>query len=144
MDAGESFEMAAIREVKEETLIDVELVGVLKVEHDIFGSEGRMRVIFLGKPVDPDQVPKSEPDDESMGAAYLTVEEMQALGAKRKLRGREPLEWAEFIVAGGRAAPLSILGGETGKKRPLDEEPLVTVAVESEDAEPAGAASSSS
>jgi 8-oxo-dGTP pyrophosphatase MutT (NUDIX family) len=130
VDGGESFGEAAKREVKEETLIDVDLVGVLKVEHDVMGEMGRMRVIFLGKPADPEQMPKSEPDSESMGAAYLTLDEMRKYEALGQLRGREPLEWAEFIEAGGKASPLSILGPETGTKRPLDEDPLVSVEVD--------------
>jgi 8-oxo-dGTP pyrophosphatase MutT (NUDIX family) len=75
----ESFFEAAVREVKEETGIDAELKGILRVEHSSTGLVGRMRVIFLGVPCDPSQEPKSEPDSESDGAAWLSVKEMETM-----------------------------------------------------------------
>lgn len=129
VDYGETFAEAAVREVKEETGIDVRLKGVLKVEHSSFGKSARMRVVFLGEPSDADQEPKSVPDAESLGAAWLSVEDMERLKAGRKLRGSEPLQWAKFVEAGGLAAPLSILGDEGSGARPLDEPAVVTVEV---------------
>ncbi|CAE7554207.1 yif1b-b, partial [Symbiodinium sp. KB8] len=129
VDYGETFAEAAVREVKEETSIDVRLKGVLKVEHSAFGKSARMRVIFLGEPADPDQEPKSVPDAESQGAAWLSVEDMERLAAGRKLRGAEPLEWAKFVEAGGLAAPLSILGDEGSAARAVGEPAGVTVEV---------------
>ena len=53
VDAGETFEEAAIRETKEEAGIDVNLRGILRVEHSLVSSDcARMRVIFLAEPVD--------------------------------------------------------------------------------------------
>jgi len=129
VDGGESFHDAAVREVREETLIDVKLVGVLNVQWEPMGDAARMRVIFLGEPADPDQAPKSEPDDESEGAAWHSLDELRALGRASQLRGREPLSWAEYVEGGGVAAPLSILGPESFGSRPAGEPAGVTVDV---------------
>ena len=41
---------AAVRECKEEAGIDVELKGILKIDHGVKGDNGRMRVIFYAEP----------------------------------------------------------------------------------------------
>lgn len=59
LDKGESFKEAAIREAKEESGMDVELLGVLAVE---FNPDGcKHRNIFLAQPKDPNQLPKQIP-----------------------------------------------------------------------------------
>lgn len=59
VDAGETFSMAAHRETKEEAGIDIEIMGVLRVEHGLMGGDSaRMRVIFYAEPRDLGQVPK--------------------------------------------------------------------------------------
>ncbi len=53
VDAGESFQKAAVRECKEEAGINIDIKGVLRVEHSVNGgSEARMRVIFYAEPKD--------------------------------------------------------------------------------------------
>ena len=59
VDAGETFRMAAVRECMEEAGIDIELKGVIAVEHRLFSESGyKMRVIFYAEPRDPNQIPK--------------------------------------------------------------------------------------
>ena len=55
VDEGESFQQAARRECKEEASINIDIKGVLRVEHSVQGdgSEARMRVIFYAEPKDP-------------------------------------------------------------------------------------------
>ncbi len=54
VDPGESFDAAAYRECREEANIDIELKGVLRVEHALQGSDSaRMRLIFYAEPIDP-------------------------------------------------------------------------------------------
>ena len=50
VDYGESFKKAALRECKEEAGIDVDLKGILKVDHGVKGDQGRMRVIYYAEP----------------------------------------------------------------------------------------------
>ena len=70
-----------------------------------------MRVLFLARPQDPGSVtPKGTPCYESAGAAWATVEEVQA-GAL-PLRGQEPRVWLPYVAAGGPVYPLSLLTRE--------------------------------
>ena len=50
VDYNESFIDAAKRECLEEAGVQVDLKGVLRVEHGVGGEEARMRVIFYGEP----------------------------------------------------------------------------------------------
>ena len=107
VEAGESLTNAAIREVHEETGVPIKLDGVLRVEHSPGPDGARMRVIFTGSPID-DSEPKSVADDESMGAAYLTIPEIRA----RPLRGAELGGLLEHVANGGQVFPLDVLGHE--------------------------------
>ena len=75
----------------------------------------RLRVIFFARPKDADQLPKSIPDYESAGAAWVGIHE---LGAGRegerqegslRLRGGEPVKWFSYVAGGGAVYPLSLL-----------------------------------
>jgi 8-oxo-dGTP pyrophosphatase MutT (NUDIX family) len=97
VDPGESLTNAARRETMEEAGIDVELKGILAIEHtpSINNSTGesfvRMRVIFYAEPVDVMQLPKSSPDFESAGACWCSYDQILR---GMKLRGKEPVQWA--------------------------------------------------
>lgn len=111
IDSGEMPTTAAIREAKEEAGIDVNLTGVLRVECSPPRAGGRymrMRYIFYGEPVDEAQPPKTFPDYESVGACWVSADEIATL----KLRGSEPLEWFEYVARGGAIHPLSLLTHE--------------------------------
>jgi phosphatase NudJ len=109
VEAGESLTDAAVREVFEETGVPVRLDGILRVEHTPgAGALGtRVRVLFTGTPID-DTAPKTTADDESLGAAYLTLEEIRAL----PLRGSELSALLESVAAGRQVFPLELLGPE--------------------------------
>lgn len=62
VDLGESFEEAAKRECMEEAGIEINLKGVLRVEHKVTGDKARMRVVFFAEPIDENQHPKSIAD----------------------------------------------------------------------------------
>lgn len=52
---GENFADTALRESVDEAGIEIELKGVIAIEHHRFGDIGvRMRVIFYAEPKDPD------------------------------------------------------------------------------------------
>jgi len=107
VEPGESFTEAAIRETLEEAGIAIELDGVIRVEHSPFADGARMRVLFTAHPAD-DRPPKSEPDEESLGAAWVTLAELDRL----PLRGDEVRELFELVARGGTVCPLAVLGVE--------------------------------
>jgi ADP-ribose pyrophosphatase YjhB (NUDIX family) len=109
VEPGEALADAAVREVFEETGVPIRIDGILRVEHDP-GEEGghvRVRILFTGSPID-DTAPKTTADDESLGAAYLTLAEIRAL----PLRGAELGALLESIADGRQVFPLDLLGPE--------------------------------
>src|ERR1041384_762570 len=76
VEPGERTLADASGEGLEETVVQVRPDGVLRVGHAPGEASARIRVIFLGSPLD-DTEPKTVPDDESLGAAYLTLDEIR-------------------------------------------------------------------
>jgi 8-oxo-dGTP pyrophosphatase MutT (NUDIX family) len=107
VEPGESITTAAIREVHEETGVPIRLDGVLRVEHTLDEYGARIRVLFVGSPID-DTPPKTTADEESLGAAYLTLEEIR----ERKVRGAELGVLLESVLNGRQVFPLELLGRE--------------------------------
>lgn len=116
VDAGETFAQAAIRETMEEAGVDVELKGILKVEHKLYPPAGdddddgrhyyKMRVLFYAEPKDVNRCePKSIADHDSLGAEWVTPQEFRQ---KKKIRGNELLEYASLVVK-GKIYPLDVL-----------------------------------
>ena len=75
VEAGESFADAAVRETREEAGVPVRVTGVLRIEHSPTKAGSRIRVLFLAEPTD-DTPPKSEPDDESLRAEWVALDEL--------------------------------------------------------------------
>jgi len=107
VEAGETFEAAALRETLEESGVPVRCIGVIRVEHSPSPSGARLRVVFLAEPVD-DTPPKSVPDEESLGAAWVGVNEL----SRHPLRGQEVRELLEYVAAGGAVFPVEVLQAE--------------------------------
>jgi phosphatase NudJ len=63
--------------------------------------------VYSGSPRD-DTPPKTTPDEESLGAAYLTLDEI----AKLPLRGADLRGLLEAVAAGRQVFPLDMLGRE--------------------------------
>lgn len=105
VEPGESIMDAAVRETLEETGVPVRLDGVLRVEHspDPRGS-ARCRVFFAASPVD-DRPPRAVPNEESLGAAWVTLAELDAY----PLRGEEVRSIFRYLAAGGAVYPLTVL-----------------------------------
>jgi len=81
VDDGETVEQAAIREAKEETGFNVELSK--KIGEWFDEDAGRTRVLFSAKSFDGQLTIK---DDEILGAAWLTSQEIIALGESMRSR----------------------------------------------------------
>ncbi|HYT92848.1 MAG TPA: NUDIX domain-containing protein [Gemmataceae bacterium] len=107
VEPGESFVAAACRETLEESGVPVRVVGVIRVEHSPMPAAARLRVVFLAEPVD-DTPPKSEPDEESLEAAWVSLDELDRF----PLRGEEVRELFTYVAAGGPIFPPSILQPE--------------------------------
>jgi phosphatase NudJ len=104
LDPLETFAEAAVRETREEAGVDVELDGIVRVEHTPLPDCVRVRVMFVAHPRG-DATPKSEPDDESLGAAWCTRDEI----AKLALRGPEMLSLVDWVLRGAKVMPLSMV-----------------------------------
>lgn len=103
----ESLADGAVRETLEESGVAVRLTGILRLEHTPRERGARVRAIFLGEPVG-DPTPKQEPDEESLGARWVTIEEVGGL----ELRRPEVEHMLRYVAAGGVAYPLEVLQEE--------------------------------
>jgi ADP-ribose pyrophosphatase YjhB (NUDIX family) len=106
VDNSENLEIAAIRETQEEAGVEVDLKGVLTIQFN--HPHGRLRVIYYAEPRNKDQKPKSIPDYESVGASWVSLEELNEI----PLRGNEPLIWIDYIEKGGQIFPLTVFTRE--------------------------------
>lgn len=75
IDAGETVEQAAMREMREETNLDVKLEGLLGVysKPDRDPRQHTMSVVFVGKAQDPD---KLHAGDDAGQAAYYPLDKL--------------------------------------------------------------------
>ena len=115
VENGDDHIVTAHKETKEEAGVDIELKGILRVENEMTVCGGRQRVIFYAEPRDPNQPPKSIPDAESMGATWVSLDQLkqlQLLPPPEGLRGPELLHWAQYIENGGTIYPLSVFSNE--------------------------------
>ncbi len=109
IEPREDFIRAALRETLEETGVPIEIEGVLGIQHTpILDGTARVRFILLAHPAD-NTPPKSEPDDESLGAAWMTLEEMNDV----ELRGEEVLHLFRHVARGAPVYPLNLITTES-------------------------------
>jgi 8-oxo-dGTP pyrophosphatase MutT (NUDIX family) len=109
IEPRETFIQAAYRETLEETGVPIVIEGILGIQHTpILDGTARVRFILLASPQD-ETSPKSEPDEESLGAAWMTLEEMREV----ELRGKEVLQIFQYVANGGAVYPLSLITTES-------------------------------
>lgn len=108
VEPGETFTAAAERETLEEAGVRIVVEGVIRVEHTPWpDGTARCRVLFVARPAD-DTPPKREPDEHSLEAAWVALEEL----AGYDLRGEEVLEIARYVADGGAVYPASLIALE--------------------------------
>ncbi len=107
VETGEAFVDAAVRETLEEAGVPVRITGVIRIEHSPSPAGARMRFIFLAEPTD-DTPPKTEPDDESLRAEWVSLDEL----ANYTLRGEEVAELFAYVANGGTVYPPELLQPE--------------------------------
>lgn len=120
VERGETFEQAAIREVKEEGGIDVNLKGVICVR-EFIEKEGtfRLSAFFYAEPVNDNGEAKLKSDEHSEEAKWFTLEEIRNL-EKSKPGWRDDLiyKMPEYIENGGEVWPLDRFSGFDVQIRP--------------------------
>ena len=112
MEYMDTYADTAKKETLEEAGAEVELRGILRMEHSLSISGARQRVVFYAEPVDPDKPLKSVPDEESLGAKWLSLDEIrekQKIPPPEGMRGPEIMIWSSYIEKGGPIFPLSVL-----------------------------------
>jgi phosphatase NudJ len=83
------------------------MTGIIRIEHTPLRDAARVRVIFAGEPA-ADTRPKSTPDDESLGAAWVTLDEL----SHYPLRGQQVEALMQYVAGGGNIYPLTLLQRE--------------------------------
>lgn len=107
VEPGESILEAAIRETLEESGVRVQLESLLRIEHSPTPNGARTRVFLVARPLD-DAPPRSTPNEHSLEARWVTLDELRAL----PLRGPEVREIFEYVDRGGPVYPLTLLQAE--------------------------------
>jgi phosphatase NudJ len=106
-EPGETLAAAAVRETREESGVDVELTGVLRIEHSPGPTSARVSGVFVARPIGGS--PRAT--DDSLDARFVTLEEARAL----PLRGPDVLRYLEHVAGGGRILPLDAITTEDGE-----------------------------
>lgn len=108
VEPGERLVEAARRETLEETGVPVVIDGLLRLEHSPrLDGTARVRAIFVAHPQD-DTPPRDQPNDETLGARWVTLAEMRQL----PLRGPDVLQIFESLDSGAPIYPLSMITNE--------------------------------
>lgn len=107
VEPGETIVEAAERETLEESGVPVTVEGLLRVEHSPSPGGARVRVFVVARPKD-DTPPRGEPNEHSLEARWVTLDELGAL----PLRGDEVRAVFEYVAKGGAVFPLAALTDE--------------------------------
>ena len=107
VEPGETLAEAARRETLEESGVEVELDGILRIEHTLIQGGARLRVIYSAHPLG-DSTPKRVADDDTLGAAWVSLDELKTL----PLRGPEVATMLHDVARGAPVYPLSLITRE--------------------------------
>ncbi|HEY2853873.1 MAG TPA: NUDIX domain-containing protein [Gemmatimonadaceae bacterium] len=104
VEPGETMVEGAVREALEESGVLVRVTGLLRIEHTPEDWRARLRAVFVGVP-EGDTTTKQQADEESLGAAWVAIEELAAY----PLRSQEVEQLLRYVSAGGPVYPLDLL-----------------------------------
>ena len=108
IEQGEELPLAAAQQCLRETGIPVVLDGIVRIQHTLReDGKARVRTIFTAYP-DSDIAPKTNPDQHSVRAAWVTLDELEQM----PLRGREVVDLFRYVAYGGTVYPMQVLGSE--------------------------------
>ncbi len=110
VDPGETLVEAARRETLEEAGVEIRVDGILRIEHSPGVDFARVRVIFVAHVID-DTPPKTTPDRHTLGAAWVTLAELED-AQRYPMRGGEVREIFDYVESGPPIYPLSLLVAE--------------------------------
>jgi phosphatase NudJ len=104
VEPGETLIEAAKRETREESGVEVEPFGVLRVEYTPGPyAHARLRVWFAARPIGG--APKTTADEHSRGAAFMTLDALR----RGRVRHQEAIDVFEHVDRGGSIHPLDVL-----------------------------------
>jgi 8-oxo-dGTP pyrophosphatase MutT (NUDIX family) len=108
VEHGETLMHGAVREVREEAGLEVELDGIIRIEHTpaLGQLDARLRIVFVAHAIGG--ALKTEPDDESLGAEWVRLCDL----VHYRLRSPEVARHLEYVASGGIMAPLALLTAE--------------------------------
>lgn len=104
VEQGENIADGGARETLEESGVPVALDGILRIEHTARPDGARLRVFFVAHPTD-DTPPKATEDDESLGAAWVGLDELD----RYPLRSPDVRTLLEAVANGATIHPLKLL-----------------------------------
>lgn len=107
VEPGETFAEAAVRETLEEAGVPVTLTGLVRIEHAPQPTTTRVRITYLAE-AEQDVAPKSVPDEESLGAAWVAPGEL----SQYPLRSDIVRELIEYVENGGAIYPVDLITWE--------------------------------
>jgi phosphatase NudJ len=113
VEESETLLEAALRETLEETGVPIEITGFLRMEHSPSADGSvRCRIFLVGRPKGS-ATPKSQADEESLGAEWVSLSEL----GRYPLRSEEVRGVFEYLSGGGAVYPLSLLTPEGARWR---------------------------
>lgn len=99
VEPGETLRAAALRETWEEAGLQIELDGILRIEHSPAADMTRVRVLFTAQPV-PDA--PTQPPVDALQTRFVTLADLATL----PLRGPDVRAIFEAVAAGHPVLPL--------------------------------------
>lgn len=99
IDDGESFEECAMREVSEETGINIRVGHRLPDCRVLLKAEDKTVVSFIATPIDDHDIKHDDPDNEVVDARWINVDALPKIHAYQRSLITSAIEFIKSIVA---------------------------------------------